>query len=185
MTYIRIQCSRCGYVHKESIYGYVEDPIGIPFTMCPRCKKIHKDTKHKEWIQMSLLKKYFSISPRGNYIALFLALVPMMLICVFSDVPGPSFFPFLIFSYIMCQYIIVTIRVNSRGFRKKIAASIGRTRNKQYAQILSEHGAFYGEGIPPFIIFPTQSQNLLNIEIMSMIKDDIRIPDFSESITNC
>ena len=158
-TTIRMECPNCNYSYRTSIYGYVEDPIGIPFTQCPRCNQIFKDKKHKEWFQMSPIKKYFSISPRGNIISIFPACLPLFL-CLTAELEN-AFWGILIASYFLASYIVIAIRVNSKTCMKRIISSISRTNNKEYAQLLSDCGKTYGYSIPKVLPLTRTNKKLL------------------------
>ncbi len=188
-TYINMKCKKCGYSYRTSIYGYMEDPIGIPIMRCPNCNELYKDAKHKEWIQMSPIKKYFSISPMGNLLSMFIAIIPVFLlskICNFGDEPSTTnnliFLGSLFVSWLICNYVVICIRANCWKFYDRIIPSISRTRNEPYTKILSRFGKIYGEAIPRFVIFTKASRATIEYEVENNKTDNFEIPTFSDSI---
>lgn len=190
-THIQIRCRKCGHTFNRSVYGYMEDPIGIPLMKCPRCDEVYKDNKHKEWIQMSPIKKYFSISPTGNILSLFLCFIPILIalkLGIIEDTNYPTvqtnliFWGTLLVSWFVCHYIIVCIRANCWKFYNRLIYSIARTRNEAYAQTLSKFGKIYGESIPKIVIFTKASQATIEYELDKKNNYDFTIPTFSDSI---
>ena len=185
-TYIRIACPKCNYSYSKSIYGYVEDPIGIPLTRCPRCNNILRDNKHKEWIQMSPIKKYFSIAPRGNILAIFLAFIPMLFL-VWSDIDFGDgvFWGGLAVSWLISDYIVMSIRVNCKNCLDRIVSSISRTNNESYAELLSQFGEIYGYSIPKVLLFTKANKASIEYAVKNRKAKKIVIPTFSSSINDC
>ena len=184
-AYIRIRCPKCNYLYSTYVYGYVEDPIGVPLTQCPRCNNISKDSKRKEWIQMSPIKKYFSISPRSNILSTFLALIPMIILSCNNIEVGKMFLGVLIVSWIIADYIVISIRVNCRSCLDRIISSISRTNNESYAQHLSKLGKIYGNSIPKVLFLSKSNRASFEHAIKTRVVQDIVIPTFSDSINNC
>ena len=183
-TYIRIGCPKCNYSYSTSVYGYVEDPIGVPLTRCPRCNNISRDNKHKEWIQMSPIKKYFSISPRGNILSIFLAFIPMIILVRNNIEIGDMFFGILAVSWIIADYIVISIRVNCQNCLERIISSISRTNDESYAQLLSQFGKIYGNSIPKILFLSKSNRASLAYAIKTRKTQNIVIPTFSNSINN-
>ena len=184
-THIRMGCPNCKYSYSTSIYGYVNDPIGIPLTRCPRCGQIFKDSKHKEWIQMSPIKKYFSIAPRGNFVSIFLALIPMIVYARSNiELDNIAFGGFLIASWLVANYIVIAMRINSRSCMERITSSISRTNNEEYAQLLSKFGKTYSYSIPKVLILTRANKEILEYIIQNNITEYVTIPTFENSIKN-
>ena len=160
-TYIRIGCPKCNYSYRTSVYGYVEDPIGVPLMRCPRCNNLFRDNKHKEWIQMSPIKKYFSISPRGNILSIFLSFIPMIIFVRSNIELGTiAFWGSLVAAWLIFDYIVISIRINCSDRLDTIISSISRTNDESYAKLLSQFGEIYGYSIPKFLIV-TKDNNML------------------------
>lgn len=183
-THIRMGCPNCGYTYSTSVYGYVEDPIGIPLTRCPRCSQIFKDSKHKEWIQMSPIKKYFSISPRGNIVSIFLAFIPMIIFVRSNIELGDAFWGVLIASWFVANHIVIAIRVNSQACMERIISSVSRTNDEEYAQLLSKFGKIYDHSIPNVLMLTRANKELLEYTIKNKKTENIIIPTFTNSINN-
>ena len=180
---ISIQCNKCGYIHetrKNILSDFFDDPIGFPFIQCPVCHELHADPHRKVWVQLSPIKKFFSVTPRGNYLA---GLLSLPLGFLLGRWLGGSAFLYVsawILAYAVCQLTVTAIRANSHRFRDRISSSIARTRNDEYAKVLSKYGKLYGEFIPSPVFFTEKSEYKLAIEIdqIRRRKDTISIPSF-------
>jgi len=182
-THIRMKCPNCNYTYSTSIQGYVEDSIGVPLVRCPRCNQIYKDSEHKEWIQMSSLKKYFSISPRGNILSVFIALIPMVFL-VRNDIElsRGAFWGIIIASWFIVNYIVISFRVNSKRCIQRIASSISRTNNEAYVALLAKFGEVYDCCIPKILILTRANKELIESAIKNKRVADIAVPDFISGI---
>lgn len=188
-THIRIGCPNCGYSYRKSIYGYVEDPIGIPLTRCPMCDRVFKYGKHKEWLQMSPIKKYFSVSPRGNIVSIFLAWIPMipfarLNIKVPDDLVLWVVLGVLAVSWFIADYIVIAIRINSQVCMERIISSISRTNNEEYAEMLSRIGKIYDNSIPKVLMLTHANKKQLEYTIKNKITRNVIVPTFEKSINN-
>lgn len=185
-THIYMGCPKCGYSCRGSIYGYVEDPLGVTLTKCPRCGQIFKDSKHKEWLQMSPIKKYFSIAPRGNFVSIFLALLPAMAISFEAHIEsGIGILGILAVSWLIADYIVIAIRVNSKARMDCIISSISRTNNENYVRMLSKFGKIYDNSIPKVLLLTRANRERLENTIKNKKTEGINIPTFENSISNC
>lgn len=185
-TYIRIGCPKCNYSYRTTIYGYVEDPLGIPLTRCPRCNQTFRNNKHKEWIQMSPIKKYFSIAPRGNILSMFLAMIPMIAL-VRSNIEigsGAMFFGILAASWFVADYLVILFRINSKTCINRIISSISRTNNEAYAKLISNFNRLYDYSIPKILMLTPSNKELIENAIKNNKKKQIVIPSFENSINN-
>ena len=188
-THIHIRCRNCGYSHSSSVYGYVGDPIGIPFVRCPCCDTVFRDSTHKEWIQCSMIKKYFSISPRGNILAFLLAFIPLVAVskatgfAIAQNMITLLFWLFLF--WLVIDYAIICFRANTSRFLDRIVPSIARTRDESYRNALSNLGKTYDENLPPFVIFTATSKATLERRVTIAETLDYKIPTFKDSIRNC
>ena len=185
-TYIRIECPKCNYSHSTSVYGYVEDPIGVPLMRCPQCGNIVRNNNHKEWIQMSPLKKYFSISPRGNILSIFLSFIPIIIL-VRSNIEfgNGAFWGILAASWLISDYLVISIRVNCRNCLNRIISSISRTNDESYAELLSQFGKIYGNSIPKVLFLTKANKTSIEYVVKNSKTENIVIPTFSNSINNC
>lgn len=198
MTYIKVGCPKCGRTYTKAIYGFVNEPIGISLSQCSGCGEVFMNKMHKEWIQMSNIKKFFSVAPRGN-----ICIIPLpILICFLllklffpgvldAEKPDNVGTTMLLFGaiiaifYIFFLYVTVCIRINSSGFQKRYISSIQRTRNETYKSLLEKTGTIYGEEIPKFIWISSKTREKYN-KILSGLKaaKNISVPNLYNSITN-
>lgn len=185
-THVRVTCPKCGFSFHKSMYGYVEDPIGIPLIRCPKCLNIYRDRNHKEWIQMSPMKKYFSIAPRGNFVAIFLAFIPIIawIDSDFASDSAGAFWMVALLSWAICDYIIISIQANSDRFRERLAVSLARTRDSSYENFLSRFGKLYGEDIPRIIIVTQDSRLKIEREVEDRKSSEFIIPTFWSGFQN-
>jgi len=68
-TFIRKACPKCGHSASMAVHNYVGEPIGQPLSVCPSCGAIAWDSEHREWIQMSPVRKFYAILPQGIWYA--------------------------------------------------------------------------------------------------------------------
>lgn len=197
-TYITRRCGRCGYSVTKSIYGYVNDPFGVPFVRCPKCGAISKDKMHKEWIMMSPVKKFFAIFPRGFAYAIFaaiglvcllLALFRNAIFSFFESIPNGLSSVIIISAMLIFVavflYIFTLIAVNKDDFYYNYLESIRRTRNEAYYNLLSNHFKIYDEKLPFAIRFSSYRQSLVEYNLDEIKeKKEIFIPSLEDSITN-
>lgn len=191
-TAFYFKCEKCGYHYSQVSRGHIEDPIGMPIMRCPFCKTIYKDTKHKEWIQMSPLQKYFAISPRGNIVALFLAFIPMIFLLrvdmldFIDEVPSalatPLFLLVLFVFWFFFDFLIVCSRVNEREFLDRVIKSLARTRNEEYKSLLLQFGKIYGENFPKLARITRYSKTVIEYGIKDKLSDEVTVPTFASSI---
>lgn len=201
MTYITKKCPQCKFVHRASVYGFVQNPIGTPFSRCPACGSVYRERGLKEWAQMSLLKKYFSINPRAGAFAFFLGIflmVPIMMPVVslvdYSSRTNSPFAPLvglmvpisMILSFGLAHYFFVCTRANKDKFIDSYCRSVLRTRNTMYADFLNQQGiTLKDESIPNFVLLTKSTKEKIARKLdPANIPTSIRIPTFIESIEN-
>lgn len=205
MTYITKRCGKCGFTHRASIYGYVHNPIGIPFSRCPKCGELFRERDNREWIQMSPFKKYRSIHPRGWAQAFFLGIVlfpPMWLgmeTLLEAIQPAILLLPAVIqrllhvlhvvlclgFPFFLAHYLLTCLHVGSKSFRVAYCDSILRTSSQEYRALLSKQGPPYDEGIPNWVLCTKGAKKKI-LDYLEEHADsvDVKIPTFVETINN-
>ncbi|MBO7251306.1 MAG: hypothetical protein J6V25_01645 [Oscillospiraceae bacterium] len=197
MTYVTKRCGKCGYSHRVAIYGHMDDPIGIRIAKCPSCNHVSKESKTKEWVQMSPYKKYRSINPRGRFrvfcLGIFLCVpVLMMLASLFpvfqTDVGGIHPILLLIAYPLTCgvlNYLFTSLALTSKVFEKRYCNSILRSRNPHYMEFLKQEGRIYGEEIPSWLLCSKKRRQELEHYIrVRSAESNFQIPSFTSTIRN-
>ena len=133
---------------------------------------------------MSPIKKYFSISPRGNIVSIFFAFIPMIVFVRSNIELGDAFWGVLIASWLIANHIVIAIRVNSQVCIERIIASVSRTNDEEYAQILSNFGKIYDQSIPKVLMLTRANKERLEYIIKNKKTENIIIPTFTNSINN-
>ena len=213
MTYITKRCGKCGFTHRASIYGYVHNPIGIPFSRCPKCGELFRERDNREWIQMSPFKKYRSINPRFGvaesiFVGMLLAvltlylvgvlLMPLrpvlnqlgaltgtVLIAVRRIIRALLLLIAVVFFPSLAHYLFTCLHVGSKAFRQSYCDSILRTQNPEYRELLSKQGPLYDEGIPNWVLCTKGAKKKI-LDYLDEHTDsvDVKIPTFVETINN-
>lgn len=195
---VRKRCPHCGHTYTVYIYGYVEDPLGIPFSTCPSCYEAVPERSHKEWIQMSPLKKYFAIYPRGwamaffpslavSVLLMFLYLKVMSLFGGISPNSGAGGFGIflLFFGYWLTLHLFIQMRANSAKFLDGLIASLRRSRNPEYRAILEKMGRIYDEQMPRLIRLSQKSQDRILTEMAKKPREDkVVFPEMRDNVHN-
>lgn len=188
MTYITKRCRSCGYKHKASVYGYVHDPIGVPFSRCPQCGTLHEEPGNSEWIQMSPFKKYRSIHPRASSSAFFLGifLAPVTVVPLGLLIKNMIILPLgLLFAFMLAHYLLTCLHVGSEKFRESYCDSILRTRGEEYREFLNKQGTLYDESIPAWVLCTKGAKKKIEEYLTDHAdKTDFTIPTFREAIKN-
>lgn len=191
MTHILIKCKKCGAKEHTPVYGYVKNPIGVPFSRCPYCGAVYANDEAAEWIQMSPWTKYRSIHPRAGANAFFLGLVFLVAgILLWSALhlqilkafpgfrlPPVVMVPFLVLPFLLAHYVLVVSRANSGKFIGLYCESILRTRNPDYRKTLEKNSVIYGEEIPRWIHLSKQTRTAIFDRLETEgFKADVEIP---------
>ena len=201
MTYITKKCPKCKFVHRASVYGFVQNPIGTPFSRCPACGNVVREREIKEWAQMSPLKKYFSINRRGNSTFFFLGLLLMIPITIpvimlveaanssnsfLAPLAGLLVFPAIVLPFLLAHYILVCSRANKEKFIDSYCDSVLRTRVPMYVDFLNQQGiTLRDESIPKIVRLSKKTQEEIARRLdASNTPATIQIPTFIESIQN-
>ena len=133
---------------------------------------------------MSPIKKYFSISPRGNIVSIFLAFIPTIIFGRLNIECGGAFLGVLIASWFIVNHIVIAIRVNSQVCMERIISSVSRTNDEEYAQLLSKIGKIYDHSIPKVLTLTLANKELLEYTIKNKETEGFIIPTFMNSINN-
>lgn len=183
-TYIQVRCSKCGYTHRAVKHGYMTDPIGIPLMQCPSCKAVSRCRDHKEWIQMSPIRKYFAISPRGIFGAVFLAMIPALILARHGNSEALAAWALRLYPlfWLVFHYILVSIRVNCDKFLCRMVPSVKRTRNEDYRKLLANFGKLYSEDIPKFVLVKNETKKAIALDLKRHKVSDFEIPSLAESV---
>ena len=136
MTYVYTRCPHCGFTRRQ-----VNPPhlIGSPFTRCVSCGKYYEDSYCEEWIMKSPLKRHWFFVQNGTW-ARAIMLPAVILAPLFGavfDLPELIFPLWLIFciTWFICGYLFYKKR-----FQKDIEASLERTKDPQYVELLKKVG---------------------------------------------
>ena len=191
-TIITKKCSKCGYSTTKRVYGYVNDPMGVPVAQCPLCGQISAERSHKEWIQMSPLAKAYAIYPRAGVYGLFGGFLITVLSCrdifakdVLGDMDPWILLGAFLTAALLVIYVTLCIAVNSSFFLNRYIASVKRTRNPGYRQFVCSLGKCYDEKLPLLLRFSEKSLSDIDFNLRSPTLDvDVRIPSLDDSITN-
>lgn len=188
MTYITKKCRSCGFTYRTSIYGYVQNPIGVPVSRCPRCGTLYNERGNSEWIQMSPFKKYRSIHPRCTYTAIFLGafLTPLIVAPFALFIKNMIILPLgYLLGFALAHYLLTCLHVGSEKFREAYCESILRTRNVEYREYLSKQGMLYDESIPNWVLCTKGAKEKISAYLeQHPEKTELRIPTFVEAIHN-
>lgn len=184
MTHIIIKCRKCGATEHIPVYGYVRNPIGIPFSRCPYCGQLAATGKTAEWIQMTPWTKYLSIHPRAKYSAFFTAIplsLPLYAALVFllrsERAVGVLFLVALGLAYALAHWLHTILRANNHAFLEQYCESILRTRNHSYRKLLEQNSELFGEELPKWVFLTQSSKATVEQRLAEgMDTADVEIP---------
>jgi len=171
----------------------------MPVSVCPECGSFYREYGQKEWVQMSPVKKYLSIAPRAYAFAFFGSLLLDVATAgiffwiteaLHIQIQGNfilASFPFrmLFGNFLLLHYVITLCTANGEKFRKRLVASIRRTRNPDYRQVLEGIGKLYTEDMPWAV--PMSRKGRAAFEAMlaeKPVDTELRYPTMFESIQN-
>ena len=184
MTHILQKCPHCGAKNHDIVYGYVPDPIGIPFGRCPRCGQIVRTRGSAEWIQMEDFAKYRSIHPRGKYGAFFTAIpISVLLYMPLAFLMGNERNVGLLFllafgvGYCLAHWLHTTLRANSEKFLDRYCDSILRTRRPDYHALLERDSLLFGEDLPKWVPLTKGSRDYIAGRLAGNRTMDFEIPN--------
>lgn len=145
MVYVTTKCPHCNYLYRNR-EGNPIHQIDSPFVSCPSCGEFFVDSYREEWITKSPMKRRFFFIGNGTWArALLLPLAIsaivfggiceallriedlVMLIPVGAIVGTPT-------------WLILESKRAKAFFKEDIEASIIRTKNKEYVELLKKSG---------------------------------------------
>ena len=184
MTHILIKCKKCGASEHIPVYGYVRNPIGVPLSRCPYCGTVYNSGKTAEWIQMEPWAKYLSIHPRAKHSAFFWAIplspvlfAPLALLLRSERATGLLFLLALGLAYCLAHWLLTVLRANNEKFLEVYCASILRTRNHRYRELLGSSTALFDEDFPKWVPLTKSSRDTITRQLSEeLVTTDFEIP---------
>lgn len=198
-NYIRKKCRNCGYTERARIYGYVQDPIGMPVSVCPMCRSFYREYGSREWIQMGPVRKYLAICPRADAFAFFASLVlDVVTMGLYLWViqalnirtenhPLLASFPIrmLLWNFLLLHYLFTFCSANRDKFLNRLVQSIRRTRNPEYRKVLESLGELHSEDLPGILPLTAGSRAKLAAMLAEKpAEETIYYPSMFDSIKN-
>ena len=164
----------------------------MPVAICPACRTISLDRTHKEWIQMSPFAKLCAIYPRASIYGIFggmaataLSFQKVSAMESLGGLTGWILGGIFVVTALIVMYVTLCFAVNSSFFIRRYIASVKRTRNQKYRQIINQFGKTYDENLPLFLRFSGKSRSDIDFNLRKpTLDEDVRIPTLDDSILN-
>jgi len=137
MVYSTSRCPSCGQVIRRQTNPVKE--IGVPFERCRHCGTTYRNSYKEEWITKSPISRFFFFLQAGVWARAFL--VPILILAIpmaafdMSTEVVWGLWPVLSLAWLICGYFI-----HKKAEQDNIAASIKRTQDPEYLNLLKKAG---------------------------------------------
>ena len=135
MEYITTKCPDCGYTFEFMTPKSKIPELGVPYRICPECKRILINKYQKEIIQRPNFKnEYYTKYSISLLILIFFIWIVIRL--GLGEIIDSLLIIFLI-TTALCSLIVVYLTKNIKyNYNKLFSDSINRLRNKEYVNLL-------------------------------------------------
>lgn len=137
MIYSTSICPSCGQVIRKQTNP--ADEIGVPFERCSHCGTVYRNSYKEEWITKSPIKRFFFFLQVGVWArAVMLPMFILIFLTEFLEWGTDSVFvlwPFLSLAWLIGGYFI-----HRKAEKDDIAASVERTKDPEYLNLLKKAG---------------------------------------------
>lgn len=137
MVYSTSRCPHCGKV--VDMKTNPVHKIGVPFERCRWCGCVYRNSYNEEWITKSPIKRFFFFL--NGYVWARAIAIPGLLLGILSAILDMQsgvlfvFYPMLVYWWLFIGYF-----VNKKASREDISASIQRTNDADYLNLLKKAG---------------------------------------------
>ncbi len=137
MVYSTSRCPSCGQVIRRQTNPVKE--IGIPFERCRHCCTTYRNSYKEEWITKSPIRRFFFflqvyVWARAIMLPMLILIIPIAAFDWDTDIVFATW-PFLSLAWLIGGYF-----VHRKAEQEDIAASLERTKDPQYVNLLRQAG---------------------------------------------
>lgn len=137
MIYSTSRCPSCGQVIRRQTNPVKE--IGIPFERCRYCGTTYRNSYKEEWITKSPISRFFFFLQAGVWARAFM--LPMLIL----SIPIAAFgwdadIVFAVWPFLSLAWLIGGYFVHKKVEQEDIAASLERTKDPKYVNLLKQAG---------------------------------------------
>ena len=137
MTYVTTRCPSCGKVIRQQTNPVKE--IGIPFERCRHCGITYRNSYKEEWITKSPIKRFFffiqiGVWARAYIVPLLILIIPIAKFDLSREIA------LIVWPVLSLAWLIAGYFVHKKAERKNIEASLERTKDLEYLNLLQQAG---------------------------------------------
>lgn len=137
MVYSTSRCPSCGQVIRRQTNPVKE--IGIPFERCRYCGTTYRNSYKEEWITKSPIRRFFFFLQVGVW-ARAIMLPTLILFILIAAFDWYTAIVFVIWPFLSLAWLIGGYFVHRKAEQEDIAASLERTKDPQYVNLLRQAG---------------------------------------------
>lgn len=139
MIYSTSKCPKCGQIIRRQTNPVHE--IGNPFERCRHCGNIYLNSYKEEWITKSPIKRFFFFLQ--VYVWARAVLMPVLLMIIpiaIFDIDMDSEIVAILWPILSIVWLLVGYFVHKNANKKEIEASLSRTKDPEYRNLLKKAG---------------------------------------------
>lgn len=137
MVYSTSRCPSCGQVIRRQTNPVKE--IGIPFERCRYCGKTYLNSYKEEWITKSPVSRFFFFLQVGVWARAFM--LPMLILIIpIAAFDWDTDIVFAVWPFLSLAWLIAGYFVHKKAEQDDIAASVERTKDPKYVNLLKQAG---------------------------------------------
>lgn len=137
MVYSTSRCPSCGQVIRRQTNPVKE--IGIPFERCRHCGSTYLNSYKEEWITKSPFSRFFFFLQAGVWARAFM--LPMLILIIpIAAFDWDTDIVFALWPFLSLAWLIGGYFIHRKAEQDDIAASIERTKDPKYVDLLKQAG---------------------------------------------
>lgn len=137
MVYSTSRCPSCGQIIRKQTNPVKE--IGVPFERCRHCGATYLNSYKKEWITKSPISRFFFFLQAGVWARAFM--LPMLILIIpIAAFDWDTDIVFAVWPVLSLIWLIGGFFVHKKAEQDDIAASVERTRDPKYVDLLKKAG---------------------------------------------
>jgi len=137
MVYSTSRCPNCGQVIRRQTNPVKE--IGIPFERCYHCGAVYRNSYKEEWITKSPIRRFFFFLQDGVWARAFL--LPALIVAIPIAALNLSVdYVWVLWPIFSLAWLIAGFFVHKKAERDSIIASLERTKDTNYLNLLKQAG---------------------------------------------
>ncbi len=137
MVYSTSRCPSCGQVIRRQTNPVKE--IGIPFERCRYCGTTYRNSYKEEWITKSPISRFFFFLQAGVWARAFM--LPMLILIIpIAAFDWDTDIVFAVWPFLSLAWLIGGYFVHRKAEQEDIAASLERTKDPKYVNLLKQAG---------------------------------------------